>query len=124
MGVTNYDNIDATTANAKYVATTLPATPMAFYGHTAGQDVGISTWQGGELVYKASDGKLYVQTATSGSGAGTWRKTNDAFVTTTTSSTSSSTSSTTSTTSSSTSTSTSTSSSSSTSTTSTSTTTP
>lgn len=125
MGITNLDTINVTTSRAK-VGAAVPGTPMAYYGFTASHDVGETGWQGGELFYNTVDGLLYIQTAITGTGAGTWYKTNDTFVTTSTTSSSSTTSSTTSSsssTSSTTSTSTSTSSSTSTSTSTSSTTT-
>lgn len=96
MGVTKLDIINATSARAKVLAAS-PATPMAFYGETAGQDPTGVEWAGGEIYYNSADGKLYIQTATSGRGTGTWYATQDTFVTTSTTSSSSTTSSTTST---------------------------
>lgn len=116
MGITNLDNINVKTSKVK-VGTTVSSTPMAYYGFTAGQDVGDREWMGGELFYNTTDKKLYIQTATSGSSTGTWYKSVDTFATSTTTSSTTSTSTTTSTSSStSTTTSTSTSTSSSTST--------
>jgi len=120
MGLTNLDTINVTTARAKVLAAS-PSTPMDFYGFKAGQDVGDREWAGGEIYYNSADYKLYIQTATSGSGAGTWYKTTDLFVTTSTSTSTSSTSTSTTSSTSTSSTSTSTTSSTSTSSTSTST---
>lgn len=107
MGVTRLDVINATTAKLRVLASS-PATPMAFYGVTAGQDPFGIEWAGGEVYYNSTDYKLYIQTATSGRSTGTWYATQDTLVTTSTSSsTTSSSSSSTSTSSSSTTTSTS-----------------
>ena len=113
MGLTNLDVINATTCRVK-VAASSPGTPMSFYGETTGQDVGDIEWAGGEVYYNSTDYLLYIQTATSGRGAGTWYKSNDTFVTTSTTTSTTSTTTTTSSTTSTSSTSTSTSSSSST----------
>lgn len=112
MGVTNLGDIDALISRAK-LGTSLPSTPLAYYGGVAGQDFESDQWKGGELFYDTTNNELNIQTATSGSTTGTWRKLDTSFATTTSTSTSTSSSSSTSTstsTSSSTSTSTSTSS--------------
>lgn len=121
MSITQFTNIDASTARVKVVAA-VPTAPATYYGVTAADETDVIEWKGGELAYLSTTSKLYVQTATSGQTA-TWRYLNDTFATTSSTSTSTSTSTTSSTSSTSTSTSTSTSSSTSTSTSTSSTTT-
>lgn len=93
MGVTRYDRLDAT-ANLQVVSS-LPSTPASYYG-IAANDVDSVEWRGGEIVYHSGDGRIYIQTATSGTSA-TWKRLLTQFATSTTSTTTSSTSTSTST---------------------------
>lgn len=112
---TNYDNLNAGLAKVKLMST-WPSTPSIFYNEKVGGEASQPEWKGGELMRYSPTGKLFIQTATSGTSP-TWRTIGAGFATTTSTSTSTSSSTTTSSsTSSSSSTSTSTSTSSSTST--------
>lgn len=94
MGVTKFDNLNATNASAK-MGTSLPTYPYEYYGASQ-YDVDSTEWRGGELYYHTSENRLYVQQSTSGTTA-EWKRLLTQFATTTSTSTSSSTSTSTST---------------------------
>lgn len=95
MGVTTFDNINATGARVKIVSA-LPTTPEGYFGGGI-EDPTSREFAGGEMCYLSTDNRLYIQQNTSGRTA-SWKRLLEQFATSTTStSTSTSTSSSTST---------------------------